>query len=80
MEPEQSGLDKILSLKREVSAEIVNVDEPTVKLVIFELGDDWFAFPGASIREILPPADVYFVPGCPSSLEGSNAKLNPASK
>jgi purine-binding chemotaxis protein CheW len=50
MEPEQSGLDKILSLKREVSAEIVNVDEPTVKLVIFELGDDWFAFPGASIR------------------------------
>ena len=70
MEQEQSGLDQILSLRREASAEIVNVDEPIVKLVIFELGGEWFAFPGEAIREILPPADVYFVPGCPSSLEG----------
>jgi purine-binding chemotaxis protein CheW len=69
MEQEQSGLDKILSSRRE-AAEIVDVDEPTVKLVIFEIGGEWFAFAGESIREILPPADVYFVPGCPASLEG----------
>jgi purine-binding chemotaxis protein CheW len=70
MGQEQSGLDKILSLRREASAEIVNVDEPTVKLVIFELGGEWFAFPGEAIREILPQVDIFFVPGCPSSLEG----------
>jgi purine-binding chemotaxis protein CheW len=70
MEQEQNGLDKILSLRREASAEIVNVDEPTVKLVIFELGGEWFAFPGEAIREILPQVDIFFVPGCPSSLEG----------
>lgn len=70
MEQEQSGLDRILGARREASAEIVNVDEPTLKLVIFELGGDWFAFPGEAIREILPPVDIYFVPGCPSSLEG----------
>jgi purine-binding chemotaxis protein CheW len=69
MEQEQSGLDKILSSRRE-TAEIVDVDEPTVKLVIFEIGGEWFAFSGESIREILPPSDVYFVPGCPASLEG----------
>jgi purine-binding chemotaxis protein CheW len=70
MEHEQSDLDKILSLRLDASAEIINVDEPTVKLVIFELCGEWFAFPGEAIREILPPAVVYFVPGCPSSLEG----------
>ncbi len=70
MEQEQSGLDKILSLRREASAEIVNVDEPTLKLVIFELGGEWFAFPGEAIREILPQVDIFFVPGCPASLEG----------
>jgi len=67
---QKNGLDNALSLRRELSAEIVNVDEPSIKLVVFELGSEWFAFPGESISEILPPADVYFVPGCPSSLEG----------
>ena len=70
MEQEQSGLDKILGLRREASAEIVNVDEPMVKLVIFELGGEWFAFPGEAVREILPQVDIFFVPGCPPSLEG----------
>jgi len=67
---QQSGLERILSLRRDASAEIVNVDEPTLKLVIFELGGEWFAFPGEAIREILPQVDIFFVPGCPSSLEG----------
>lgn len=70
MEQEQIGLDKILSLRREASAEIVNVDEPTVKLVIFELDKQWFAFYGEHIREILAGTSVFFVPGCPPSLEG----------
>lgn len=70
MEQEQSGLDKVLSLRRDASAKIVNVDEPIIKLVIFELDDEWFAFPGDAIQEIMPAMEVYFVPGCPPSLEG----------
>lgn len=64
------SLDQVLIQRRNSGQEIVDVDEPAIKLVIFELGGEWFAFPGEAIREILPQVDVYFVPGCPSSLEG----------
>lgn len=63
-------LDHILSQRHEARREVVNVDEPMVKLVIFALGDAWFAFHGTCIREILAEAVVHFVPGCPPSLEG----------
>lgn len=63
-------LDQVLSQRRAANKDIVNVDEPAVKLVIFTLGDDWFAFYGERIREILAQAAVFFVPGCPPSLEG----------
>jgi purine-binding chemotaxis protein CheW len=63
-------LDEVLTQRREADRDIVNVDEPTVKLVIFALGEDWFAFHGERIREILSQADVFFVPGSPPSLEG----------
>lgn len=66
----ESALDQILSQRHEARKEVVSVDEPAVKLVIFELGGDWFAFHGERIREILAQADVFFVPGCPASLEG----------
>lgn len=66
----ETALDRVLIQRREARQEIVNVDEPTVKLVIFALGDQWFAFPGGNIREILAGAEVYFVPGCPPSLDG----------
>jgi purine-binding chemotaxis protein CheW len=66
----ETTLDQVLIQRREARKEIVNVDEPAIKLVIFELGSDWFAFHGECIREILARADVFFVPGCPSSLEG----------
>lgn len=70
MEQAHSGLDRILDVRNEVPPEMVDFEEPTVKLVIFELCGEWFAFRGEAIREILPPVTVYFVPGCPSSLEG----------
>ena len=63
-------LAQVMTQRREANREIVNVDEPTVKLVIFELNGDWFAFYGEKIREILSQVDVFFVPGCPTSLEG----------
>ncbi|HEX5338535.1 MAG TPA: chemotaxis protein CheW [Gallionella sp.] len=66
----ETTLDQVLTGRREARQDIVNVDEPEVKLVIFALGNDWFAFHGTCIREILSHADVFFVPGCPPSLEG----------
>ena len=64
------NLDQILAKRQTAHKEIVNVDEPVIKLVIFALGDDWFAFHGERIREILTKATIFFVPGCPGSLEG----------
>lgn len=66
----ETTLDQVLSQRREARQDIVNVDEPAVKLVIFALGDQYFAFHGERIREILAQADVFFVPGSPASLEG----------
>lgn len=66
----QTTLEQVLTQRREASKDIVNVDEPVQKLVIFELAGQCFAFYGERIREILAQADVFFVPGSPSSLEG----------
>ena len=66
----ETTLDQVLTVRRAASAEVVDVDEPTVKLVVFELGGQRFAFPGERVREILSEAEVFFVPGSPPSLEG----------
>ncbi|MBF0191214.1 MAG: chemotaxis protein CheW [Magnetococcales bacterium] len=63
-------LDQIMVQRGEKRAEIVAVDEPTVKLVIFELSGTPFAFYGENVREILARARVFFVPGSPASMEG----------
>ncbi|MDR3437365.1 chemotaxis protein CheW [Telmatospirillum sp.] len=64
------SLDQILALKRGDSGPVVNVDEPQVKLVVLTLGGDWFAFHGGKVREVLPDCPVFYLPGCPSSMEG----------
>ena len=66
----ETTLDQALTQRLDAQKEIVNIDEPLVKLVIFALGDDQFAFLGEGIHEILTKVDVFFVPGCPPSLEG----------
>ncbi len=66
----EERLDQILAKRDSAKKEIVNVDEPVTKLVIFALGSDWFAFHGEGIREIMTRATIFFVPGCPASLEG----------
>ncbi len=63
-------LSEILAAHHRGRAEVVNVDLPTVKLVIFVLESDWFAFYGEQIKEILAHNTVFFLPGCPPSLEG----------
>jgi len=65
-----SKLSQALTQRREINKDIVNVDEPSVKLVIVLMGGDYFAFHGNHIREILAQTDVFFMPGCPDSMEG----------
>jgi len=63
-------LDQILSQNQEVRQGIINVDEPTLKLVIFECGQQRFACHGERIKEILAHQPVFFIPGTPPTLEG----------
>lgn len=65
-------LDQILSQHQEAEARqgIINVDEPTLKLVIFECSQQWFAFHGEQIKEILAHQPVFFIPRTPATLEG----------
>jgi len=56
--------------KRREEAKIVDVDEERVKLVIFTLGGNHYAFPGAEIKEILPLMKIAYVPGTPESILG----------
>ncbi|AHF03713.1 chemotaxis protein [Marichromatium purpuratum 984] len=39
-------------------------------MVVFALGEQRFALPGARIGEILPLVPIHPVPGCPPALEG----------
>lgn len=67
---EDTDLDQILRARRTAERQTVDVDGRTVVLLVFSLGTSWFALPGASVREIVPRTEVFYVPGCPGSLEG----------
>lgn len=63
--------DEALSRRQELTQDVVDVDEPQVKLVIFTLGEGVFAFHGHYIREVLPGDEpLFFVPGMPATIEG----------
>ncbi|MEO5345116.1 MAG: chemotaxis protein CheW [Magnetococcus sp. YQC-9] len=66
----QPTLDELLAQPRPSRDEIVNVDEPTRKWVLFELSGHRFGLPGEQVREIFSRAKVFSVPGCPPSMEG----------
>lgn len=70
MPTQSTTLEQVLTQRLASKQDIVNVDEPIHKLVVFELGGQCFAFYGERIREILAKADVFFVPGSPPWLEG----------
>lgn len=58
-------------LKRRKSRNrIVDVEEETVKLVIFSLLDGYYAFYGDDVKEILPLVNIYYVPGSPDFIPG----------
>lgn len=64
-------LDQALSLRRNAGHDIVNIDVPTSKMVVFEVGGEAFALPGVAVSEILPYTKVFHVPGCPEVIEGA---------
>ena len=70
MSEPSSGLQQALAARGKHDEGIVNVDEPTIKLVLFVLGKDWFAFYGSQVKEILNAPALYLLPGSPAWLEG----------
>lgn len=66
----QDPIDELLELRRRAAGEVVDVNEAQVQLVIFRLGDGLWALRGGQVREILPPTQPFFVPGCPDFIEG----------
>ncbi len=66
-----TSLDQALNDRRRQQEEVVNVDEPTLQLVVFSLAGQRFALPGENVTEILGgDQSVYLVPGMPASVEG----------
>lgn len=66
-----SQLEQLLAQQSTRERDIVDVDEPVIKLVIFSLADYHFALPGTAIKEVLQGSEaVFFVPGMPNSVEG----------
>lgn len=70
MSSTDTTLEQILETRRGEARDVVNVDEPQIKLVIFTLAGEWYAFHGDKVREVLPDSPVFTLPGCPVSLEG----------
>ena len=73
MDAEGTKSDRILEQlrKRSVREKVLDVEEEKVKLVIFSLGDDYYAFNGSEVKEILlPPGDISYVPGAPDFVLG----------
>src|SRR5208282_6910415 len=73
MDDARTKSDRILDQlrKRSIREKIVDVEEEKVKLVIFSLADDYYAFNGSEVKEILlPPGDISYVPGAPDYVLG----------
>lgn len=61
-------LDKLR--KRTDKEKIVDVEEKRVKMVIFSIHKEYFAFYGNDVKEILPLTNIYYVPGSPDYILG----------
>ena len=72
LKKDESKIERILSQikTRRIDREIVNVDEEKVKLVIFLLNEDHFAFYGSNVKEILALTEITYVPGAPDFFHG----------
>ena len=57
-------------MRRKEKEKIVNVEEKQVKVVIFSLRGEFYAFYGEYIKEILPLMTIHYVPGSPDFIPG----------
>ena len=64
------SLDQALAMKETTIGSAEAAHDAMVKLVVFTLDGEWFAFEGNKIKELLPDCTAFFLPGCPTSLEG----------
>ena len=55
---------------RQQSKETIDIDEKSIKIVVFTCGVHLYAFYGRDIREFLPGVEIYWVPGLPRYLPG----------
>jgi len=69
-EQSKSGLILDELKKRQRAKEVVDVEEERVKVVVFNCGENRYAFYGANIREILPACEISWVPSLPDFLPG----------
>ncbi len=67
---ESAPLERILAVRQAQPGQVIDVDGPRIKLVVFTLDDLWCAFVGEKIREVLAETPVFFLPCCPALLEG----------
>lgn len=49
---------------------VVEVEEERIKLALFSLSGDLYAFRGEEVREILPWCEITWVPGAPQFIPG----------
>ncbi len=70
--PDKKKADRILAevRRRQADAKVVEVDEEKIKLVIFSLGDDRYAFYGSDVKKILPYKEITYVPGSLAFISG----------
>jgi len=62
--------DVLLAKEHNTNADIVDIGQTMIKLVIFTLDENWYAFLGKNVKEVLSDIAVSALPGCPLSLEG----------
>ena len=56
--------------RRKAGEKIIEVEEQKVKIVIFALAGDYYAFYGEDVKEILHRSTIYYVPGSPDFILG----------
>lgn len=62
--------DVLIAKQHNTNADIVDVDQALIKMVVFTIDGNWFAFHSEFIKEVLSDMQVSPLPGCPASLEG----------
>ncbi|MBF0328853.1 MAG: chemotaxis protein CheW [Nitrospirae bacterium] len=56
--------------KRRAREKVVDVEEDTVKIVVFTVMNAYYAFYGEDVKEVLIPPEIFYVPGSPEHILG----------